>query len=185
MKYENIIIRTKEELETAKSVVKTALIAEAKSKSKIEFPLVYRYLGKSKPYGNNHILQEDVIGKIYNIRFDMSGNVVCDVITNDIMEKSKHFSNIIDNVVVGMLQTRNHRSIPAIINGIVYDKYAKSVIDERAKTNASFDSVVKMDENPISDKIAKDKDFNPLMVGGSDILSMSYGHMVEEVTKNE
>lgn len=165
MKYENIIIRTKEAFDKSKPVVQTALRAEALSKAKPEFPLVYKYLGSARASDKNDIHPEDVIGTITNIRFDASGDVVCDVNVNDIMEKSRHFCNIVDNVVVGMVETRNNRRIPMIVNAVIYDKFAKSVIDKRTESKSTSNNVVKMDETPIDDKVALDKDINPLMRG--------------------
>lgn len=158
MIYKNVLIRSLKELHKTNVQCRHALIEETKSKEKGTFPIVYKYMGtRNTRRFENVIPKEDIIGEMTNIRQDEDcGDVVCDVTIYDVKKDSVNFDFKIDNFVVNICDGKE-----SIVNGIIYNKYAKHVIDAKRKLNVS-DYVEKTEPSPIPDDIAEDKANNPL-----------------------
>ena len=158
MIYENVLIRSLEELHKTNIQCRHALIEEAKSKEKGTFPIVYKYMGtRNTRRLENNIQQEDVIGEMTNIRQDeTTGDVTCDVTIYDVKKDSVNFDFKIDNFVINICDGKE-----SIVNGIIYNKYAKHVIDTKRKLESSK-YVEKVEPSPVPDEVAEDKTNNPL-----------------------
>lgn len=158
MRYTNVLIRSHKELLITNPQCRHTLVSEARSNEKGSYPIVYQYMGTRNTYRmENTIPDEVVIGKMTNIRQDdISGDIVCDVNIYDVKQHSVNFDFKIDNFVINISDGKE-----SIVNGIIYNKYAKSVID--AKKRASESKFVrKMEPSPVPDDIANDKVSNPL-----------------------
>ena len=168
MRYDQIVIKTKEQLKQSKSEVRSALEVEVSIGTKEKkYALMYKYLGSSKPSKELGMNESDAIGYVTDIRRSDNGDIVGTVCINDFMKKSEHFQGIIDNIVVGYLPpNKNKRCYPTIQMFVIYDKYAKAIIDEKNKAKAHSQSVTKVCASPIEDDIANDKNVNPLMQPG-------------------
>lgn len=159
MRFTNVLIRNYDELIKTVVQIRHALVEEAKSKTKNTYPLVYQYLGKRNNKHSVHEIQEDsVIGSMTNIHQTESGDILCDVTIHDVKQHSSNFDFKIDNVVVCIADGKE-----TIVNGVIYNAYAKSVIDEKRKQSESK-YVEKKDASPIPDNIAGDKTMNPLFI---------------------
>lgn len=161
MIFTDVLIRSLDELRKTNVQIRHALVKESKSDKKGTYPVVYQYLGKRNSYSKTHEIHKDsVIGEMTNIHQDeTSGNILCDVTIYDVKQYSCNFNYKIDNIVVHITDGEE-----LIVNGVVYNSYAKSVIDEKKRQNNSFGHIEKMDRTPIPDDIANDKILNPLFV---------------------
>ena len=160
MRFTNVLIRSHGELSKMVVPVRHALVQEARSSEKGTYPLVYKYLGKRDNYRTvNDIPEDSIIGSITNIRQDENtGNIVCDVTIHDVKQNSDNFNFKIDNIVVCVKDGKE-----TIANGVIYNSYAKSVID--GKRHQSMSKYVdKKEASPIPDIVAGDKDLNPLFM---------------------
>lgn len=151
-----ITIRTKDELKSKEDYIVKMLISASK-----KYPLVYKYPGgddASKPD------PEDVIGEVCNIRPAKNGDILGDVKIFPMLEKSKHFTGKIDNIVGRMEPTILHGQrhlIPTVVSFIVYDHFAKDVIDSKRKETKN-EHMHHLEKSPVEAKIATDKNINPL-----------------------
>lgn len=156
----DIIIRNKEQLGSMHEIIRKALLDEAKRKDKRVFPVVYTYLGKKHAFSNNEITPENTIGELSNIHLSEDGDVVGDISILDVHSLSINFVGVIDNIVVGVEKDSNIKGYH-MINAVVYDKFAKAVIDEKRSSERSA-NVIKLQDSPVADKTAQDKSMNPL-----------------------
>lgn len=163
MRHDNIRIRSMEELESARPEIKKALLSEAANPVKKEFPLVYQYLGGATVQTQYNINPSDVIGTVNNIRSDGTA-IVCDITTTDVVRKASNFTGVVDNVVVGVSghpsKKKGDALLPELISVVVYDKFAKSVIDQ--KNQDSNRSTYMKGDSPVEGCVANDKTDNPL-----------------------
>lgn len=180
MTHKNVIIREKEQLMSMKEIVRSSLLIEANRTNKRTFPIVYRYLGNKHMFSDNVITPENTIGELSNIHLSENGDVLGDVYIIDLNKLSINFTGVIDNIVVGVDPDSGIKGIH-MINAVVYDRFAKSVIDgQRLSTKSP--NVIKISNSPIADKVARDKSINPLQ--NPEVMASIEQSMKEEF-KNE
>lgn len=135
--YQNIIIRTKEQLdkmgELGDAIVDMWDDGAFEYKN---FPIVYQYM-KGKDGESVDTDKINHIGKAYDVRIDSYGNLICDVDINPVMRKSIHFQNTIDNLVVakhtitdrkGNVRTGcsdSQTTFYELVQFVIYDKEVK------------------------------------------------------------
>lgn len=169
MRYTNAIIRTKEQLKTSKKEIVKALLEETKNKKKRTFPVYYKYLEESRPKGvftpRLRPDESQKIGTMTDIRIADNGDIIATVNTQDVLSVSDNFSGVIDNIVVTIINTgvENH-GVPQlsldIQYGIVYDKFAKKVIDTKKETTHT--RINQSEPSPKPDYVIPGIDYNPL-----------------------
>lgn len=167
MNHKNVLIKTKEQMvaTSAHPDIKKSLEIEARSKTKGVYPLTYKYLGVPGIHKDNNVTTENTIGSVTNIRYDANENIVADVSLEEVKNSTKHFSGIIDSTVVRFNSSEDldkHKSESIVIDHfIIFDKFAKSIIDERNRKSGRS-NVVKTTSSPIADVTPMDKSENPL-----------------------
>lgn len=160
MIYTNVLVRSLKELSKTNVRVRHALVTVAHKEDKSEtYPIVYQYIGtRNRLRKDNEIAEEDIIGEMTNIHQDeISGDILCDVTIYDVKKDSVNFDFKIDNLVIRIDEDGEE----SVVNGIIYNKYAKDVIDKKRQLNQS-NLIEKVDPSPIPDDIANDKSENPL-----------------------
>lgn len=132
MKYENVVIRSKERLERMGKEMRDAIFDiydrggfEGKS-----FPIVYQYT-KGVDGDSVGADRSDIVGEAMNLDITSGGDFVCDVIIHDVMQKSIHFENVIDNMVIGKhcIEHKNEEVGPAVyelVQFIIYDRQVRA-----------------------------------------------------------
>lgn len=154
----DVTIKSHDELKTVREEIKLALSAQVGQYGK--FPLIYKYPGDDETTKPE---KGEIIGTITNIRITKKNDIICTVNLNPMIEKSKHFTGTIDNILVGLMHEGGlpGRIVPTLISGIVYDKFAKSIIDEHGKEDNNH--VVQHNSSPSEGRIGVETGSNPLM----------------------
>ena len=75
----------------------------------------------------------DEIGAADYIHFEPNGDLVCDVITNDLLRKSRNFRGVIDNFVISKTTTGNNNVQYNMEHFVVYDEIVKKQMRESNK----------------------------------------------------
>ena len=134
MRHNSVIIRTKEQLGAMNKELVEALhnifdngIQEAKSCT-----IVYQF---NKGADGETMMHEiyDEIGVADYIHFEPNGDLVCDVITNDLLRKSRNFRGVIDNFVISKTTTGNNNVQYNMEHFVVYDEIVKKQMRESNK----------------------------------------------------
>ena len=161
MKYTDIIVRSAEQLKKSKKEVIAALdyelLGRGATYTERKYPLYYNYLQSSKV----DMSEDNLIGEIYGLKRTNEG-ITATVITYDVKKLAEHFSGVIDNVVIGLRQTHDHSLFPYMECGIVYDKFAKHIIDKKKQETDPNKQLHRIKELPTVDHTNQAKDNNPL-----------------------
>ena len=134
MRHNSVIVRTKEQLDSMNKELVNALhsifdngVHETKACS-----IVYQF---NKGTDGETMMHEiyDEIGAADYIHFEPNGDLVCDVITNDMLRKSRNFKGVIDNFVISKTTTGNGNVQYNLEHFVVYDEIVKKQMREANK----------------------------------------------------
>ena len=155
----NGIIRKKDELVNIRKEIVTALNTLVGHKD-IKINIVYEYLhtrnGASASSGSDCI-----IGYVDNIQLSSNGDIVGDFHINDLLKLANNFTGSIDNIVCGVVDIKGKINY-MISNFVIYDRFAKEVIDNAINSKETR-NIVRLEDSPIEDSIGIANEENPLM----------------------
>ena len=90
---------------------------------------------------NSRLPEEDMIGIVKNVR-ESDGSIVCDVVLDDMRNKSSNFMGIIDNYTLKCIKDNDDDSNVnyELVRFIVYDKEFKRKVDDKIVSDGSKQS---------------------------------------------
>ena len=124
--YQNVVIRTKEQLSHMGEIGDAILEMDDNDVfCQKKFPVVYQYM-KGADGESVDTEKKNIIGDAYDVHIDAAGNLVCDIVINPMMRRAVHFQNMIDNLVVAkhIIDNKKEQSIVnyELVQFVVYDK---------------------------------------------------------------
>ena len=133
MRYNSVIVRTKKQLDSMDKELVKALHSifdngiESKACS-----IVYQF---NKGADGETMMHEiyDEIGAADYIHFEPNGDLVCDVIVNDMLRKSRNFKGVIDNFVISKTTTGKNNVVYNLEHFVVYDEVVRKQICDAKK----------------------------------------------------
>lgn len=147
MKYESVVIRTREQLD---NIMNPMLSSVLRNMAKIgdwnhkEYPIVYQF-AKGKDGETVGFDNDDAIGTASNLRIDEGGNFVADIVIMDVKGKSCNFNGTIDNMVVAQTEITKGEYKFELYHFVVYDKMVR---EDMEKSSALSGTVRKMYNAP-------------------------------------
>lgn len=131
MVMKSVIIRDKEHFSSMNKVLKDAI----KNSMRKTIPLVYQYL--HNPDIEFYVDDDNKLGEVSNLRFDNKGNLIGDILLYDMLHLAIHYQGGVDNIFASINQKTKK---PEVYGFVIYDKFAKSVIDDKNKNKSNNDT---------------------------------------------
>lgn len=129
MKLKEIVIRSKEQMDSMQKEVRDALYHLVKQNN-MSVPVVYQYL--HKPGVELTVTTDNTMGMMSNIRMK-DGAVVGDIEIYDILKIASNFTGVIDNFAISQNNKIPNKPVYAFDAFIIYDKVAKERILQRKR----------------------------------------------------
>lgn len=127
-KIKKVFIRSIPSIEMKKDKLYTDLFMT--THDDLNIPLVYQYAQESTSPKTVSINEDNVIGRVIAIYHDNNA-VFCDVVLNDVLEKSTHFNKVIDNFTIKITKDRERTIGYEFVQFIIYNKNFKRKVDEK------------------------------------------------------
>lgn len=129
MKLNNIVIRSKKQMESMQKEIRDALYYLVR-KDNMSVPVVYQYL--HKPGVELVVTPENTMGVMTNIRME-DGAIIGDIEIYDILKIASNFTGVIDNFAISRHSRDSNKPVYAFDALIIYDKVAKERILQRKR----------------------------------------------------